>query len=136
MDAFELTACRDADVDFLVTCSGGTYVRVLLADVGASLGCGAHLTRLRRTAIGPFDVADAVAPDGGGRRSRWTAPSRTCRGWTSARRRRSPRVTAASSARPGSRGRTGCSRPTERLIGVYEDEGAKARPQVILAAQA
>ena len=33
------------------------------ADVGAALGCGAHLTRLRRTAIGPFEVGEARAPD-------------------------------------------------------------------------
>ena len=46
-------------------------------------GCGAHLTRLRRTAIGSLDVADAVAPDGGRSRSRSTAPWRTCRAWTS-----------------------------------------------------
>ena len=36
---------------------------MLLADVGSTLGCGAHLTRLRRTAIGALDVADAVAPE-------------------------------------------------------------------------
>jgi tRNA pseudouridine55 synthase len=42
-----------------VDCSGGTYVRTLVADVGEALGGGAHLRRLRRTAIGPFDVAGA-----------------------------------------------------------------------------
>ena len=55
-----------ADVDFRVTCSSGTYVRVLLADVGTALGCGAHLTRLRRSAIGPFRVEEATAPDAPG----------------------------------------------------------------------
>ena len=63
VDAFVMTGYRAPDVDFLVTCSGGTYVRVLLADVGSMLGCGAHLTRLRRTAIGALDVADAVGPE-------------------------------------------------------------------------
>ena len=63
VDAFALTGYRAPDVDFLVTCSGGTYVRVLLADVGSMLGCGAHLIRLRRTAIGTIDVADAIAPE-------------------------------------------------------------------------
>jgi len=43
-----------------VTCSTGTYVRVLAADLGALLGGGAHLRRLRRTAIGPFDEAAAT----------------------------------------------------------------------------
>src|SRR3712207_9019509 len=40
-----------------------TYVRVLVADVGDALGCGAHLTRLRRTAVGPLSVDDATPPD-------------------------------------------------------------------------
>ncbi len=44
----------------VVTCSTGTYVRVLAADLGAILGGGAHLRRLRRTAIGPFDERSAV----------------------------------------------------------------------------
>ncbi len=48
------------DLDVVVTCSSGTYVRALARDVGAALGTGAHLTALRRTAVGPFDVADAV----------------------------------------------------------------------------
>jgi len=46
-----------------VDCSSGTYVRVLAADLGHALGGGAHLRELRRTAIGPFTVADAVALD-------------------------------------------------------------------------
>jgi tRNA pseudouridine55 synthase len=56
-----------------VECSSGTYVRVLAADLGAALGGGAHLRRLRRTAIGPWgeaaatpladlSVADVLAP--------------------------------------------------------------------------
>lgn len=43
-----------------VTCSSGTYIRVLAADLGAAVGGGAHLRGLRRTAIGSFGVADAV----------------------------------------------------------------------------
>jgi tRNA pseudouridine55 synthase len=43
-----------------VTCSSGTYVRSLAADLGAALGGGAHLRRLRRTAVGPFASAEAV----------------------------------------------------------------------------
>jgi len=43
-----------------VDCSGGTYVRALAADVGAKLGCGAHLAALRRTRSGPFDASQAV----------------------------------------------------------------------------
>jgi tRNA pseudouridine55 synthase len=44
-----------------VTCSSGTYVRSLAADLGAALGGGAHLRHLRRTAVGPFVGEEAVA---------------------------------------------------------------------------
>jgi tRNA pseudouridine55 synthase len=44
-----------------VTCSKGTYIRVLAEDLGAILGCGAYLTGLRRTAIGRFRIADGIA---------------------------------------------------------------------------
>jgi len=51
----------DLDVD--VTCSSGTYVRALARDLGADLGVGGHLTALRRTRIGAFDVAEAASLD-------------------------------------------------------------------------
>jgi tRNA pseudouridine55 synthase len=43
-----------------IACSKGTYVRTLAEDLGAALGCGAHLAALRRTGSGPLDVRDAV----------------------------------------------------------------------------
>jgi len=43
-----------------VDCSKGTYVRVLAEDIGRALGCGAHLTALRRTRVGPLAVEEAV----------------------------------------------------------------------------
>ena len=51
------------DVDVVVDCTSGTYIRALARDLGASLGVGGHLTALRRTHVGPFDVADAVDVD-------------------------------------------------------------------------
>ncbi len=55
---------RGADrLDFEVTCTKGTYVRVLAADVGGALGTVAHLETLRRTAVGGFRIADAVTVD-------------------------------------------------------------------------
>ncbi|WP_339137623.1 MAG: tRNA pseudouridine(55) synthase TruB [Candidatus Electrothrix sp. GW3-4] len=47
-------------VQIMVTCSKGTYIRVLAADIGKKLGCGAYLTALRRTQSGGFAVGDAV----------------------------------------------------------------------------
>jgi tRNA pseudouridine55 synthase len=44
-----------------IRCSKGTYVRVLAEDLGERLGCGAHLTELRRLQSGPFDIADAIS---------------------------------------------------------------------------
>ena len=46
-----------------VECSSGTYIRTLAADLGTRLGGGAHLRRLRRTAIGPWTLAEAVPLD-------------------------------------------------------------------------
>jgi len=43
-----------------VECGKGLYVRTLAEDIGAALGCGAHLGALRRTRVGPFDVRDAI----------------------------------------------------------------------------
>ena len=44
-------------------CSKGTYVRTLAADLGETLGCGAHIVALRRTAVEPYDVARMVTPE-------------------------------------------------------------------------
>ena len=51
------------DVDVLVECSSGTYVRALARDLGAALGVGGHLTALRRTRVGPFELVTARTLD-------------------------------------------------------------------------
>ncbi|WP_336659052.1 tRNA pseudouridine(55) synthase TruB [Leucobacter sp. USHLN153] len=48
------------DLEATVRCSSGTYIRALARDLGEALGVGGHLTALRRTHVGPFDVADAA----------------------------------------------------------------------------
>jgi tRNA pseudouridine55 synthase len=50
----------DAAIEMIVKCSKGTYIRTLGEDIGEALGCGAHLTRLRRTATGNFTVSQCV----------------------------------------------------------------------------
>ncbi|HEX3679518.1 MAG TPA: tRNA pseudouridine(55) synthase TruB [Galbitalea sp.] len=57
--AFDVLASRPGELDVRVECSSGTYIRALARDLGAALGVGGYLTSLRRTRIGPFDVADA-----------------------------------------------------------------------------
>ena len=60
---FTVTALRREggmiDVDATVRCSSGTYIRALARDLGAALGTGGHLTRLRRTRVGEYGVQDA-----------------------------------------------------------------------------
>jgi tRNA pseudouridine55 synthase len=49
------------DVDVTVTCSSGTYIRALARDLGTALGVGGHLTALRRTRVGPYEIGAAAA---------------------------------------------------------------------------
>lgn len=53
----------DKTIDFSVDCSKGTYIRSLAHDFGKALKSGAHLSRLRRTAIGAFKVEEARTPE-------------------------------------------------------------------------
>lgn len=55
----DVTGVRGDEVDISVRCSSGTYIRAIARDVGEGLGVGGHLTALRRTAVGPFDVTSA-----------------------------------------------------------------------------
>lgn len=61
---FELTPTEDPLTwRAVITCSSGTYVRVLAADLGRALGGGAHLSALRRTEVGPFHLDEASTLD-------------------------------------------------------------------------
>jgi tRNA pseudouridine55 synthase len=133
VDRFDVTATHDHDVDFVTTVSGGTYVRVLAADVGAALGCGAHLTRLRRTAIGDLRVDEATEP------ARPGAPlpveravahlPRVVLGEDETRAARNGSVLAPA----GLEGPYGVYDQRGELVAVYRDDGAKARPEMVLA---
>ncbi len=133
VERFDLTEADLPSFGFEVTCSSGTYVRSLVADAGSALGCGAHLTSLRRTRIGPFSAADGRPPeDPGAPRPIQAAVAHL------------PSLTLepeeARVARHGSilgpAGLPGPYRvhaPDGALIGVYRDAGTKAVPEVILA---
>ncbi|KGO91546.1 tRNA pseudouridine(55) synthase TruB [Flavobacterium subsaxonicum] len=60
---FEITRIALPEIDFRVVCSKGTYIRSLAYDFGIALQSGAHLTALRRTKIGEFNVDNAITPD-------------------------------------------------------------------------
>lgn len=57
---FEVLHFTPPNADFILLCTKGTYVRVLCSEIGDALGCGAHLSRLRRTRSGKLDIQDAL----------------------------------------------------------------------------
>jgi tRNA pseudouridine55 synthase len=63
IDRLDLVAWEAPDATLDVACSKGTYIRALAADLGAALGCGAHLAALRRMATGGFTIDAAVTLD-------------------------------------------------------------------------
>lgn len=60
IDRLEIVAIDLPFVTLDVDCTKGTYIRTLIADIGEKLGCGAHMTQLRRTRSGSFAIADCV----------------------------------------------------------------------------
>jgi tRNA pseudouridine55 synthase len=60
---FEITDFRLPVLSFRVVCTTGTYIRSLANDLGAALGCGGHLSSLRRTRIGEYRVDQAMSID-------------------------------------------------------------------------
>ena len=56
----EISAINGPEVYFNVACSKGTYIRQLCLDIGKALGCGAHLSKLRRTRSGNFTLSNAL----------------------------------------------------------------------------
>jgi tRNA pseudouridine55 synthase len=134
IDPFELTRLDLPQFDFRVVCSSGTYVRVLVADVGAKLGSGAHLTRLVRTRIGPFGLDRAVMLN------RLTKPLPI---ETAVAHLPSFTLEHPDEARAASNG--SCLAPADiagpyvlygpdkRLIGIWRDTGTKSCPEMVLA---
>ena len=133
VDAFELVAFDGRDFDFRVRCSSGTYVRVLVADVGQAVGSAAHLTRLTRTRVGSFGLKDARPLGDVGS----PLPVEDAV-------RHLPRLDLdEEEARAASHGRTlgpagldgpyAVFDPKGALVAVYRDEHAKAVPEMVLA---
>ncbi len=63
IDELKLVSFDGTDIVVDVTCTSGTYIRVLALDIGEALGCGAHLSALRRTRVGSFDLSSAITID-------------------------------------------------------------------------
>lgn len=149
------------DLDVIVTCSSGTYVRALARDLGRALGVGGHLTALRRTEIGPFAVEDAVPVPGRGEGDDVALPLAGL-GATAARvlptilvgdgaaddlghGRRIPHAEAAGPVRPAHpvpSAKDGAARPLAavdrqgRLCALVRSEGGSWAPEIVVPADA
>ena len=60
IDEVRLLSFQLPEVEFFMSCSKGTYVRQIAEDVGDVLGCGACISQIERTKVGPFEIKDAV----------------------------------------------------------------------------
>jgi len=134
---FDVLARRGDDLDVTVECTTGTYVRALARDLGAALGVGGHLTALRRTRVGPFDLAAArtleqlaeelvvvpldVAVAASFPRRELTAEEAVALSYGQK---------LAPSGRPGT---LGAFAPDGRCMGLVEDTGDLARASVVFA---
>jgi tRNA pseudouridine55 synthase len=133
VEAFDLLSFEGRDFDFRVSCSGGTYVRVLVADVGRAVGSAAHLARLVRTRVGPFALEEARAIDSPGE----PLPIEEAVRHLPSVPLGADEARAASNGRPlgpaGIEGPYAVLGPDGRLVAVYRDDHARAVPEMVLA---
>jgi tRNA pseudouridine55 synthase len=123
-----------------VTCSGGTYVRSLAADLGRDLGTLAHLAGLRRTAVGRFTEAEAHTLEdlaGPGRLAAAVLDPAAAMASSAVRALTPDEAAALATGRPlDPSGRTdpvAAIGPDGRLVAVIQDSAGRARPRVVLA---
>jgi tRNA pseudouridine55 synthase len=128
---------RGDELDLHVRCSSGTYVRALARDLGAALGVGAHLTRLRRTKVGAYDLAQSATLDQLAESFQVLPladavaagfPTRDVDEEDARRLRHGIRLSP--SGRPGPIGVFG---PDRTLLALVEDRDGAARPLVVFA---
>jgi tRNA pseudouridine55 synthase len=149
VSAFDLRERRDretatadpdgTDLAVRVACSSGTYIRALARDLGAALGCGGHLTSLRRTRVGPFTAAGALGLDTFGERAAAAVtplaaavaaafPSRQADGAAADAVRHGRRLPAAAIPSP-----YGVFAPDGTVLALAEDHGRECRYLVVFA---
>jgi tRNA pseudouridine55 synthase len=135
---FTLVARHGTDLDVVVTCSSGTYVRALARDLGAGLGVGGHLTALRRTRVGPFDLSHARTLDELEAGPRLSLPLDLAVDTAFARHDlndvAATDVSHGKRLAPfGSAGVYGVFGPDGHVVALMRDEDGQARPVVVLA---
>ena len=142
VERFDVLARRGDDLDVVVSCSSGTYVRALARDLGAALGVGGHLTALRRTRVGPFGLdsartLDALAAGDDAVDAAVVPLADAVAQAFPVRRLDEDEAAALSHGRrlpaTGTAGVVGAFAPDGRCIALLEDAGDVARPTVVFA---
>ncbi len=135
---FTLVARHGTDLEVVVACSSGTYVRALARDLGAGLGVGGHLTALRRTRVGPFDLSHARTLDELEADPQLSLP--LDQAVDTAFARHDLNDVAATDVSHGKRlapfgsaGVYGVFGPDGHVVALMRDEAGQARPVVVLA---
>jgi tRNA pseudouridine55 synthase len=127
------------DVDVTVTCSSGTYIRALARDLGESLGVGGHVTVLRRTRAGPYDLSLARTLDQLeaelsliplARAAADAFPSRQLTSEEARRLAHGARLPGGAAAGPGP---VAAFAPDGTLIALVEEKDGQTRPVVVFA---
>ena len=134
---FDVLARRGDDLDVTVECTSGTYVRALARDLGAALGVGGHLTALRRTRVGPFDLAAARTLEQLDEHLEVLPLDRAVAASFPRRELTADEAVALSYGKrlepTGAAGLHGAFAPDGRCIALLEDADGAARPTVVFA---
>ncbi|MFD0204127.1 MULTISPECIES: tRNA pseudouridine(55) synthase TruB [Saccharothrix] len=139
---FDVLSIRREDgateLDVMVECSSGTYVRALARDLGADLGVGGHLAALRRTRVGPFDLRVAKTLEQLESAPGLSLDLDAAVSTAFPRREIAPREAVALShgqrlAAGGLDGTYGVFGPDGHVVALAKDEGPIAKPLVVLA---
>lgn len=141
IDRFEVLATRRGvdllDLDVEVDCSSGTYIRALARDLGEALGVGGHLTSLRRTRVGRFDLSQAVSLEELAERPRLSLSlDQACLLMFPRRDLTAEEAVATSHGRAlapaGIDGVYAATDADGRVIALLRDEGSRTRSAVVL----
>jgi tRNA pseudouridine55 synthase len=128
---------RTMDVDVVVDCSSGTYIRALARDLGESLAVGGHLTALRRTRVGAFDLGRARTLEQLGENFQVVPLSDAARGLFPARELNAEEAREIGFGRrivaSGSKDLTAGFGPDGQLVALLKDRGANAKPELVFA---
>jgi len=122
------------DVDVSVRCSSGTYIRAIARDLGARLGAGGHLTALRRTAVGPYDLDSAHTLDELGERFTLMPIADAARAAFPAREldeQHAADVRVGRSLQVDVDGLTAVFAPDGEFLALYEPRDGAARPVAV-----